>query len=820
MGQKNTIIINIVSFILICYHSTLFLLEKHEHHSHHVKSSKQSEVLIDFSFKQKNLKDILNDFAQMRDMNIVYPETENITSKVTFDAGKKITMSEAWDFLTMILDQAGFVLIPQGGNMYRLVANKKFFTESIPLYINTDYTALPDSSEKVRYVYFFNNIQISKQQTEITPIIKNILPEQDFAQAYILDLTSNAMILTARAEIIKSVMRLMSVLDESGFKEAVEILKLEYAQASEVTKMLTNMISGADQAKGGGSGGYVSLIGSGQKARYFSEYAKIVNMDVEGSTKKFNSVIIMGKTDDVETIKDFIKKYLDVAQQQGKSFFHVIELQWLQASSFVTVLKSLVQGQTATGQSTSSVGSSRLAFDQQIQIISEQQSAGGGGSGYGSGGSTGESGSSGSAGGNRLIIAAPEKDWKRLDSLIKEVDVPQKQVVIEALVMDLDLEFVRELGSQIRTRGLCPSIFPKDMQAQAAMVSNHVINQTTVGDTTINSLTGDLSQILSPEDGGGGESPFCTGTGGATTFMVGSGNNATNGVWAFFQLLSTHSSAKILTRPLVLASNHKQALLTSSITKQLPGGTTAGTAPTVNYSTADAPVQIKFTPTISENDTISLQVNISLNLWQDAAAEFSGTQTQRELNSTLSMKSGDIVILGGLTKETVQRSKTSVPILDNIPLLGNLLSKKRQTTTKDQLFILIRPTVVAPDKQLETSALTKNAMKYITNEFSNYEDAFTSLKDPVTRWFFNDKDRQSDRIEQKLESLADLDQHIDSGESVDVSMESKDKHSSLQVEWLTDENLMKKKAVPQNKNIDHLSRQLKDAVNPFQRLQL
>ncbi|MCX5923046.1 MAG: hypothetical protein NTU89_00605, partial [Candidatus Dependentiae bacterium] len=73
-----------------------------------------SSELVEFKYDQKSLKDLLNEFAQKLKINILYPETETITSTVTFDAGRLVTITQAWDFVVMILEQAGFTLVLRG----------------------------------------------------------------------------------------------------------------------------------------------------------------------------------------------------------------------------------------------------------------------------------------------------------------------------------------------------------------------------------------------------------------------------------------------------------------------------------------------------------------------------------------------------------------------------------------------------------------------------------------------------------------------------------------------------------------------------------
>lgn len=816
-----------------------------------------SSQLVDFKYDQKDIKDILNDFAQMRGINLIYPEANSITAKVTFDAGKQITMHEAWDFVIMILNQAGFTLVNRDANTYYIVANKDASKEVLPLYINVDYRVLPDSQEKIRYVYYCNTIQLStKQSTEITTILTKIFWPTDFADKVQLDTSFNAIIFTASAEMIKSAMNIVSVFDEVGIKESVEIVPLSYTQASEVAEILTNMIGAAPKK----APGYISLTTGTSKSRYFSESTKVLNLDSKPTSstqsRKLNSLVVLGRAEDVDNVISFIKKYLDIPQQQGKSFFHVVELEWLQASAFSTILTNLVKGTGGSGQSSSSL-SSGLSFDPQIQIIPETVSQGLPQSTPNPNLAQGTSGSSlnvantSQRGGNRIVIASSDRDWSRIEGLIKQVDVQRKQIVVEALVIDLDLEFVRRLATQLRTRGLTPSVFPKYMQAQAGLVLGDIINSDPNGNL---SLTGDLSAILAGANSmpvGGftppgqalsnnGQVPWSgssfNGSGegasasvvnpsqtpalnSSTVFMIGNGPES-NGVWAFFQLLSTHKSAKILTRPIIIASNNQPASIISAQVKNLAGGVSSGVSPTVNYSNITAPISIGFTPIISHNNTVNLAINITLALWQNPANELDGTQVLRTLNTNVTTKSGDIIILGGLIKEVVSRAKKSIPLLDMIPGLGAFLANRFKNTTRDQLFILLRTTVVAPRTQGGMGKVTKHAANYAVQQFEDYEDAFSTLKDPITRWFFNEgMDRGSEQINDKLLDLSKIetpDVEVEETSQIEGFVKPKYSNNPLGVNWLSDKSLASKE-LAEDKNLADLEQKIKTIVNPFQK---
>jgi len=748
-----------------------------------------SSEIVDFVYDQKSIRDLLNEYAEKLGINILYPETETITAKVTFDAGRKLTVAEAWDFVKMILEQAGYTLVLRVPGVYAIIHNSKAFTEPLPLYIGVDFNQLPDSMERIRYVYYFGNISATKQKGELTTIITNILGPQDIKNTCIFEDSSNSIILTTRADMIKAVMQLLVVLDEGGFQQSVEILKLEHALAKDVTELFGQIIGGGANK----AAGFVSTAAT-PRSRYFSEMTKVINLDAENA-RHLNSVVIIGKPTDIEEVIKFIKKYLDIPQESGKSFFHVVELQWLQAVDFATVLQTLTAAGSGggTAQSTGSIISD-IGFDPHIKIVAEatqttsnagvsnQSGQSGQSSNTNSGQIAGITGiqNTGQRGANKLIIACSSRDWERIKVLIEQIDVPQKQVIIEAIVMDLSVEFVRGLGAQMRTQGIATSIFPKNMQAQAGLVVQNILGNVGTsanqGDPNYYNLVGDLSDILNPgglASAGGGSliQPNATTLGpgvpsaapstfnGSALGLISGGKARTDGAWAFFQLISTHNASKVFTRPVTMALNNQPVTVTGQIYKNLISNVVTGTNPTINYTQEPATVKINFTPLISDNNAINLQVILNLTLWLLPDNVLSGTKLTRALTTNVSMKSGDVLVLGGLLSEQAQLSKTSVPFFERIPIIGNLFASRSKSSTKSRLFVVIRATTVEPRMQGGMNSATKAAANYMIDQLAETEETFATLKDPITRWFFNSDSETtpSEYFEHKVTNLSTID---------------------------------------------------------------
>ena len=397
---------------------------------------------------------------------------------MTFDAGRKVQLSEAWKILLLLLDKAGFSLLPRGKDLYALIANSSLASEQLPLYVDTFYGILPDTDDKIRYMFYFDNILLSSQQASIDAILKTIFPTATYSQNVVYDTTNNGIVFSGSSKLIKSAMLLIDALDESGYTEHIELITLKYAGASDVVTILNSLLQNDTTPKRG----YISKKSSTKQATYFEAGTKIMNVD-PNNIRKISSLVVFGKEHEVKKVVNFVKKHIDIPQNDGVPYYHVVELQHVDSSTLATQLQTLVtSGASLSSQSSGSL-SSDLAFDSQTKIIAESVSTG----------ISSNTTNQVQRGGNRIVIAANNRDWIRLQKLIQDIDIPQNQVVVEALILDLNIDFTRQLSSQIRTRGLAPSIFPKYMQAQAGLIAQ---SQVISGATDYTVLTSNLSNLL------------------------------------------------------------------------------------------------------------------------------------------------------------------------------------------------------------------------------------------------------------------------------------------------------------------------------------
>ncbi len=191
---------------------------------------------------------------------------------------------------------------------------------------------------------------------------------------------------------------------------------------------------------------------------------------------------------------------------------------------------------------------------------------------------------------------------------------------------------------------------------------------------------------------------------------------ATGSVGAALNLLDTFGNTRVLSSPKLMALNNQTALLKVvdnlvyfNVSSQVVPGSNTSTAFAVTTATprsVSVGLVMAVTPQISEAGAVSLIVRPTISRVLSYVTDPSTSQTAnavpnlvpqiqvREMESILSVQSGQIAVLGGLMQQTVDRKTTGVPGLGQVPTVGDLFNNRNDTTTKTELVIFLRPVVV------------------------------------------------------------------------------------------------------------------------------
>lgn len=707
-------------------------------------ASTSSKQHIIFQYDNEDLVNIINFIASKKEVNLLLPAKadEKITSKLTWHLDKKITIDEAWQLLQTILRIAGYALIPRP-TYYEVVKVSPTITrEAVPLYVGVPFEQLPTGTEQIRYIYYLANIKEGETEGEMSTVLKAILPAE---AVFKIDTATNALIIMASANDIRSAMTIISQLDRPGFQERMEVIKLHYTNARMVADLFNNKILQATDAQR-----YRLDTKKPSDLTYFSKYVKIIPND------KTNSLIVLGRSQALERIREFINHYIDVEPDSGKSILHVYQLQYLDATSFAKVLNDIVQSkqiggvEQSTGERKPAIGPQRY-FDEVVIAVDTPPDTPTDTFAVATTPTTGDTGGLQLKyyGGNKLIIAARNDDWKKIRELIERLDQPSPQVLIEVLIADLTLGDSRALGTMFRNPAKIP--MPGQVNFQSAQLTPGVMTDSFATPQTIGAIAGGAASDLLRQFNNSNprtDTPPNTnvailnsqGVEAGSTIISFSDNDGKT--WGITQILKLLDHTKILSHPHVISTNNQEATIKTSEIRLLPDQASGSQGGTIVQTNKDIPaeLQVHIVPRISISETrestVSLNVTIDINEYRSASLT-DNTRITRKVKTNAIVNSGDILALGGLLRTNDADSLGETPVLAKIPVIGWLFKKRTRTNTRTNLTVFISPTIILPRSREGLSDYTKDYIN-ITQNYAGQDGLFGSLKDPITRWFFHD----------------------------------------------------------------------------------
>ena len=267
------------------------------------------------------------------------------------------------------------------------------------------------------------------------------------------------------------------------------------------------------------------------------------------------------------------------------------------------------------------------------------------------------------AGTNSLLIRASRADFTLIQAAVAELDVRPLQVLIEVLIVELRRDASLAFGT--------------DLTQAATRVGG---DGTTVSGTSSGLGLGDL--VLRVMRIGGGD------------------------LSATLRASAARGDATILSRPVVLAANNEQAVIT--VGSQRPFVQVSRSLPT-DAPTRDQVVQYKdvgtsltVRPTISGNGYVTLEVTQEVNAATAETAFDAPVISTRSVRTQLLVRDSQTVILGGLTDQQRESSRGGIPLLSDLPLIGGLFGRVNHRRSGTELFLFLTPRILRTDEDAES----------------------------------------------------------------------------------------------------------------------
>ncbi len=274
---------------------------------------------------------------------------------------------------------------------------------------------------------------------------------------------------------------------------------------------------------------------------------------------------------------------------------------------------------------------------------------------------------------NTLIVSDVASKQEEVRQLLKQIDVPAKQVMIEARVVVADDGFSRQLGVRFGVQHGRPgdSVGISNTAANAASGISSGVNGAAPFNVDLPAITGGAA----------------AGTLGLSLINLGSGNLVSLELSA----LEADNRGKIISNPRVVTSNQRPAVILqgTQIPYITPG--TANSPPTVTFK--DAFLCLLVNPQILNNDSVILNVEVQKDAVGQAVQGNPAIDTKR-VKTQVRLKNGETAVLGGIYEQTVRTDVNKVPLLGDIPVFGNLFKTTNKQNAKTELLIFLTPRII------------------------------------------------------------------------------------------------------------------------------
>ncbi|MEQ9737449.1 MAG: type II secretion system secretin GspD, partial [Algiphilus sp.] len=462
---------------------------------------------------------------------------------------------------------------------------------------------------------------------QLVPILRPLVPQWGHLAAYS---PSNMLIISDRAGNMRRLESIINDVDRSGENE-IELVRLRHASASEVVRILQS-------------------LSKGENAQNQGQQTSTLIAD-----ERSNSVLIGGEKTERQRYIDIVRE-LDVELDEDGST-QVVYLRHASAEDLAPILQ----------------GYAEQAADQQSG--SNQQASG---SGSGRRGATAD-GSSVIAepDTNSLLITAPPKAMRALRSVIEKLDIKRAQVMVETLIAEISSSKQAELG-------LDWAVFNEDRVAAAGIFDPDTgqllssLGGATSGSSNLNAsaLTGLLGQGITL---GGGRIRD-----GGTSFAI------------LLKALQGDGDTNILSAPTLLTMDNEEAEF--SVGQEVPfltgqftntGANNGSVNPFQTIERRDVGLTLNVTPQINEGDHIQLELSLEVSSLGAGGSSLQQITNSRSITNTVSVEDGQVLILGGLIDDNVTDSRSGVPFLSKIPLIGALFRFQSVQSEKRNLMLFM-----------------------------------------------------------------------------------------------------------------------------------
>lgn len=612
--------------------------------------------LVKFNLQDADLAELVNHISGLTGRRFIYGQKVR-QIKATVVSPEPVTLAEAYETFLSILESNGMTVIPHG-RFYKIVDSGGVVNQVTPVVSRGE--PLPKTDRYVTRLYRMQNIGADEAAALITKFKSK---EADIS----VHAPGRLVIMTDTGSNIDRMIRILEEIDVGGAGQSMWIERINYGTATDYAQRINEIFGlGAPPGQGNMGGGLTKVIADAQS----------------------NSLIIVGTEDSYAKLLQMLKRLDAQPDESGKA--RVVALQHAKAEDLANVLTQMLQGAKKEGAAAGPAAqASRDMFEGEVKITADKAT-------------------------NSLVILSSTRDYATIRLVVAELDMPRRQVFIEAVIMDLDVTDSMQLGTSWHAG------YQDDLgigQGNSTFLGGFKAGDSLQFPRDPNLLQGMALGVRGPA-------------------LPQSDNLIAPGVsipafGVVMQALTTSGASNVLATPHVIATDNVAAEI--HIGKNVPlqqnlggglsnlssmlgaaGGTTPNAAAGLgglgmmggmmggyNAQRQDVGIKIKVTPHINNANQVRLELEQeSSDTGAPTGALGAIPIIKRTANTTVTVDDQQTVVIGGLTRDEQSRSEKKVPVLGDIPILGFLFRSTTNEKKKANLMLVLTPYIVRDQADL------------------------------------------------------------------------------------------------------------------------
>lgn len=596
-------------------------------------SCKQKTSDVEITFKNElELKDLLTWAVGFTCKKfVVEPHAASISRKVMLIAPGKQSPAQAWDMFTTALSTIGLTVVPKG-KLLVITESATSRQQSLPIYRDE----LPGESEQVvRYI-----MRPAYAQTETLKQAVSVFK----SDAGDIQIAGSLIVMTDHASNVRDMAGIAKIVDvPGGGNDGVYAIPVHHADAAKLVDKLATLLDVNTKAP---------VKDAAVKDIAATTPTKMLVDD------RTNTLLVAGSEAAYLRVKALVER-LDIALEvDGGASVHVYQLGSAIADELAKTLNEAIatQQQAAGPEKAGALA----AVQGPVKIISDKPT-------------------------NKLIVVGSGRDFLAVREVIRELDVPRRQVYIEAMILEVLASNGLQFGTSSHTtysNGSGNSVLVAGVQTpslKSTSVSSLASQSGLIGGLLGKSLTGTAAKLL------------------GTSFPS---------YAVMFQALADSTTTNILsTMPIIVVDNElaKYKVGENVPYKKgvLPTSPTSTTTLSTNIERESLLLELEIKPHISTDDQVLLEVKQSSKDKGDDDAELGPTWTERGVETRVLVRDQQTIVIGGLMQMRDETIVSKVPLLGDVPVLGHLFKYTTKSKKKMNLLILLTPYIIKDNLDLE-----------------------------------------------------------------------------------------------------------------------